>query len=92
VVLHADRAVGPTPAPVTLHGAHTVAKGASAAAERVRFTQPALVNGTVGLVMAPRGQLFLILGFTISDDKITEIDIIADSDRLRDLDLAVLDA
>lgn len=91
VVLLADRAAGPTPAPVMIRGAHTVAKGASAASERVRFTQPALVNGTVGLVVAPRGRLFLVLNFTIMDDKITEIDVIADPDRLRHVDLAVLD-
>ena len=92
VVLRADRAVGPTPAPIVLRGAHAVAKGASAAAERVRFTQPALINGAVGLVMAPRGRLFLVLVFTITDNKITEIDVIAEPDRLRQLDLAVLDA
>ncbi|AWS44024.1 sigma-70 family RNA polymerase sigma factor [Streptosporangium sp. 'caverna'] len=92
VVFRADRAVGPTSAPIVFHGAHAVAKGASAAAERVRFTQPALINGAVGLVMAPRGRLFLVLVFTITDDKITEIEVIADPDRLRQLDLAVLDA
>jgi RNA polymerase sigma factor (sigma-70 family) len=92
VVFRADRAVGPTPAPIVLRGAHAVAKGASAAAERVRFTQPALINGAVGLVMAPRGRLFLVLVFTITDNKITEIDVIAEPDRLRQLDLAVLDA
>ncbi|MGH3769344.1 MAG: sigma-70 family RNA polymerase sigma factor [Pseudonocardiaceae bacterium] len=91
VVLRADRAAGPTPAPMVIRGANSVAKGALLASERARFTQPALVNGTVGLVMAPRGQLFLVLGFTITDDKITEIDVIADPDRLRQLDLAVLD-
>jgi RNA polymerase sigma factor (sigma-70 family) len=92
VVFRADRAVGPTPAPIVLRGAHAVAKGASAAAERVRFTQPALINGAVGLVMAPRGRLFLVLVFTITDNKITGIDVIAEPDRLRQLDLAVLDA
>ena len=92
VVLRADREAGPTREPIVLHGAHSVAGGASAAAERVRFTQPALVNGTVGLVMAPLGRLFLVLGFTIQGDRITEIDIIAAPDRLRTLDLAVLDA
>ncbi len=91
VVLRADRAAGPTPEPVVLHGAHRVASGARLASERARFTQPALVNGSVGLVMAPHGRLFLVLGFTITDDKITEIDVIADPDRLRDLDLAVLE-
>jgi RNA polymerase sigma-70 factor (ECF subfamily) len=90
-VLRADRTAGPTPRPVVLHGAATVAKGARLAAGRARFSQPALVNGSVGLVMAPRGRLFLCLGFTIVDDKITEIDVIADPDRLRDLDLAVLE-
>jgi hypothetical protein len=65
--------------------------GPQVASERAEFTQPALVNGAVGLVMAPRGRLFLVLGFTIADDKITEIDVIADPDRLRQLDLAVVD-
>jgi RNA polymerase sigma-70 factor (ECF subfamily) len=91
VVLRADRAAVPTPAPIVIRGAHAVANGAFAASERARFTQPALVNGAVGLVMAPRGRLFLVLGFTITDGKITEIDVIADPDRLRQLDLAVLD-
>jgi RNA polymerase sigma factor (sigma-70 family) len=91
VVLRADRAVGPTPAPIVIRGAHTVAKGAMAATGRARFTGPALVNGAVGLVMAPRGRLFLVLGFTIADGKITEIDVIADPDDLRRLELAVLD-
>jgi ketosteroid isomerase-like protein len=45
VVLRADRAAGPTPAPIVIRGARTVAKGALAATERARFTQPALVNG-----------------------------------------------
>jgi RNA polymerase sigma-70 factor (ECF subfamily) len=92
VVLRADRAVGPTPEPIVVRGAHTVAKGAMAATGRARFTGPALVNGAVGLAMARRGRLFLVLGFTIADGKITEIDLIAEPDRLRQLDLAVLDA
>src|SRR5829696_9759713 len=39
----------------------------------------------------PRGRLFLVLGFTITDGKITDIDVVADPARLRQLDLAVLD-
>ncbi len=91
VVLHADRAAGPTPAPIVLRGVNAVAKGASVAAARVRFTEPALVNGAVGLVMAPLGRLRLVLTFTVTDGKVTAIDVIADQDRLRDLDLAILD-
>ncbi len=91
VVLRADRKAVPTRAPTVIRGAHAVARGALASSARARFTQPALVNGAVGLVMAPRGQLFLVLGFTITDGKITEIDVVADPARLRQLDLAVLD-
>jgi len=91
VVLHADPQVGPTRGPVEIRGVRSVAKGALLASERARFTQPALVNGSVGLVMAPRGRLFLVLGFTIVGDRITGLDVIADPGRLRALDLAVLD-
>ena len=72
-------------------GARPVAKGAMAATGRARFTGPALVNGSVGLAMAPHGQLFLVLAFTITDDLITRIDVVADPDRLDELELAVLD-
>ena len=92
VVLQADRTVGPTPEPVLVRGAGRVARAATAAGERARFTQPALVDGAVGLVMAPQGRLFLVLGFTIVDDLIKEIDVIADPERLRTLELAVLGA
>ena len=90
VVLHSDRAAGPTPEPVVLRGARLVARGATAAGERARFSQPALVNGAVGVVMAPRGKLFVVLAFTIVDDLITEIDVIGDPERLRSVELAVL--
>ena len=61
-----------------------VAKG------RARAARPALVNGAVGVVVAPRGRLLIVLGFTIRGGKIVEIDAIADPARLRQLDLAVL--
>jgi RNA polymerase sigma factor (sigma-70 family) len=91
VVLRADRAAGPTPAPVLLRGVRNVAKGALLASERIRFTEAALVNGNVGLVMAPAGRLTVVLEFTIAEDLITGVDVIADPDRLRVLDLGVLD-
>ncbi|CRK60019.1 putative RNA polymerase sigma factor [Alloactinosynnema sp. L-07] len=91
VELRADRAAGPTPTPIALRGAKVVARGAGAASARSRFTQPALVNGAVGLVMAPLGKLRLALAFTIVDGLVTDIDVIADPDRLRNLNIAVLD-
>ncbi len=54
-------------------------------------TSPAAQTGTPGIVMAPRGRLVLALAFTIPDDKISGIDVIADPARLAQLDLAVLD-
>jgi len=91
VVLRADRESVPTGIPMVIRGARAVAKGALASSERAQFTQQALVDGAVGLVMAPRGQLVVALRFTITHDKITEIDVVADPARLRQLDLAVLD-
>jgi len=41
--------------------------------------------------MAPHGRLFLVLSFTIKNGKVTEIDVVADPARLRQLGLAVLD-
>ncbi|MFI6491433.1 sigma-70 family RNA polymerase sigma factor [Streptomyces sp. NPDC050564] len=93
VVLHADRSVIPTPEPVVVSGATTVAKGAMAAVGRARFTGLALLDGTVGLAMAPLGRLRLVLTFTLADDgRITGIDVIADPDRLAELEVAALDS
>src|ERR671917_66944 len=56
------------------------------------FVRPALVNGVAGVVVAPRGRPFAVMGFTVRRGKIVEIDVLADPARLRQLDLqAVLD-
>ncbi|MET9499046.1 sigma-70 family RNA polymerase sigma factor [Streptomyces sp. NPDC006552] len=91
VVLTADPAVTPTPEPVVVLGAHTVARGAMAAAGRARFTGPALLDGVVGLAMAPHGRLRLVLAFTVEPESglITAVDVIAEPERLAALELAV---
>src|SRR6266581_4334020 len=71
-----------------VRGAQAVAKLFSGRAQAARA---ALVNGAVGVVVAPRGRLFLVLGLKISGGKISEVEVIADQARLRRLDLAVLD-
>ena len=91
VVLHADASAVPSGAPRTLRGAAAVARGARAASGRSRYSRVALVNGTPGIVMAPRGRLRVVLAFTIDDRTITRIDVIADPARLEKLHLAVLD-
>jgi hypothetical protein len=55
-----------------------------------RAAQPALVNGAVGVVVAPRGKLLMVLAFTIADGRVVEIEAIAEPERLRQLDLGVL--
>jgi RNA polymerase sigma-70 factor, ECF subfamily len=89
VVLRADRAVVPVDAPREVHGAPAVAR--RAAKGRARAARPVLVNGAVGVIVAPRGRLLIVLSFTVRGGKIVEIDAIADPTRLRQLDLAVLD-
>jgi RNA polymerase sigma-70 factor (ECF subfamily) len=84
VVLRADGTPG------EVRGAAAVANKALAFSERARFGQPALVNGAVGIVVAPRGHLLVALRLTTSGGRITEIEVIADPARLNRLDLAVL--
>ncbi|MFF7964347.1 sigma-70 family RNA polymerase sigma factor [Streptomyces sp. NPDC007903] len=92
VVLRADRFVVPTPEPVTVRGAGTVARGAMAATGRARFTGLALLDGAVGLVMAPHGRLALVLAFTFAEDGlITGIEVVADREPLAALDIVPLE-
>jgi len=89
VVRRADRAALPA-GPAELRGARAVAEETRVFSRRARSARPALVDGAVGIVVAPHGRLRLALGLTIKDDEIAEIDVIADPWRLQQLDLAVL--
>jgi RNA polymerase sigma-70 factor (ECF subfamily) len=88
VVLHVDAAAAGRP--TTIRGAQAVATSARAFSANARFAEPALVDGAVGVVVAPKGKLRLVLRFTVVGDKISEIDIDADPQRLRSFNLAVL--
>jgi RNA polymerase sigma-70 factor, ECF subfamily len=73
-------------------GAANWARGATAAfSPFARFVQPALVNGSMGLVFAPGGKLARALTFKLANGKIAEVEIITDRSRLRQLALSVLD-
>jgi RNA polymerase sigma-70 factor, ECF subfamily len=48
------------------------------------------VNGVAGAVWAPGGQPRVVFGFAIARGKIVEIELVADPERLQQLDLAVL--
>ncbi|MBP1816613.1 sigma-70 family RNA polymerase sigma factor [Mycobacterium sp. OAE908] len=89
VELRVDAAAAGTA--TTIRGAHAVATNARAFSANARFAEPALVDGAVGIVVAPDGRLALVLRFGVGGDKITEIDIDADPQRLSRFSLAVLD-
>jgi RNA polymerase sigma factor (sigma-70 family) len=90
VVITADAVAQPVEAMREIHGAENWAKGAIAAARGARAAQPALIDGAVGLVIAPQGRLFRALRFTLAEGKIAAVEVIGDPERLRHLDLAIL--
>lgn len=87
VVFRADPAAVRAGASGEARGADTVAKFFLG---RATGTRPALVDGALGLVVAPRGRLFLVLRLAISGGKIVEIEAVADRGRLRGIELAAI--
>jgi RNA polymerase sigma-70 factor, ECF subfamily len=90
VVARADWGKVPVRVPTVLRGARAVAEQALAFAHRAPYGRPALVNGAAGVVVAAGARLIAVMGFTVTDGKITEIDILADPERLRHVDLTAL--
>jgi RNA polymerase sigma-70 factor (ECF subfamily) len=91
VVLHADLGAMAAGTPRLLRGAARVAGSALSFSALAEFARPALVNGAVGIVASRHGRAVSVLGFTVSGGRIVEIDVLADPERLRQLDLTVLD-
>jgi RNA polymerase sigma-70 factor (ECF subfamily) len=81
VVLRADGGRGGPSA--LLRGAPAVAGQVLQYAHLARYARPAFVNGTAGLVSMPAGRPVAVLAMTVRDGRITEIDILADRDRVR---------
>jgi RNA polymerase sigma-70 factor (ECF subfamily) len=83
------RADGVRPgAPTEIRGAAVWAKGAVSYGQLAQLVLPALVDGAIGLVMAPGGRLTRALTFKIAAGKITEIEVIGDPARLGELDVS----
>lgn len=74
-----------------VRGARTWASGAVAFAQLANRMAPALIDGSVGLVMAPKDRLFRALRFTFEGDRITRAEVIADRARLDALDIAAIE-
>jgi len=87
------RAVDPTGNVREVRGARTWASGAVGFAPLASHMAPALIDGAMGLVMAPKGRLFRALRFTFEGDRIASAEVITDRARLATLDVvALLDA
>ena len=103
-VLHIDAAsrvdgVVRVDAPAAEAGQPRELKGASTWAARMialtrglpgRFVQLAEVEGSVGVIFAPRGKLVRAMTFTFAGDRITRVESVGDPVRLRQLVIHVL--
>ena len=88
LVVRADMAAG---APTEIRGAAAWAKGAVAYGHLAQLTRPALVNGAIGVVVAPHGRLVRALRFTIANGKIAGIEVIGNPARLGELDVSIVE-
>jgi RNA polymerase sigma-70 factor (ECF subfamily) len=89
VVLRADTGNGPFGPSQLLRGADAVAGQALRFTGLARHARRVLVNGAPGFVAAPNGEPVALMGLTIRDGRIVEIDVLADPDRLRRLNLTL---
>ena len=82
----------PDAAPVAreVRGASTWVRRFVALSRGMSFVQPAVINGAVGLIFAPRGKLSRALTFTFAGEKVTRIEVIGDPARLGALEIGVL--
>jgi RNA polymerase sigma-70 factor (ECF subfamily) len=70
-----------------LHGAEAVA---TRFAGQAQAAQPALIDGVPGAVWEAGGRPVVAFAFTVRDDKVVEIDLVADPGRLRRMNIEVL--
>ncbi len=89
VVLRAD--FGPARGSREIRGAAAVAGRALGYAQIGLDMRPALINGVAGGVTFLHGQPFSIAAVTVRNGRIVELDFLADPERLRLLDLTILD-
>ncbi len=83
VVLHVDFGPGRPAASTVVRGAAAVAGQARRGANPAALIHPALINGAAGVVITLRGQPHIAMAFTVVDDRVVEIDLFADPERLR---------
>jgi RNA polymerase sigma-70 factor (ECF subfamily) len=90
VVLRADAGTGPLGPSTLVRGAREVIAQAQRFAPLARFARPVLVNGGPGFLVARDGEPLALMAMTVRDGRITEMDVLADPDRLARLDLTAV--
>jgi ketosteroid isomerase-like protein len=88
IVLREDDGTGRPGASAVIRGARAVAERALSFAHLSPYARPALVNGGAGAVVIPHGRPFAVMGFTVTDGKIVEINVLSDPLRISQLDLS----
>lgn len=89
--VHADATATPRGGmPANLHGAKAWAQEAVKAAHGARLARLAMVDGSIGLIVAPRGRLFRVLRFTFAEDRIASLEVVGDPDRLQAIEIGAL--
>jgi RNA polymerase sigma-70 factor (ECF subfamily) len=92
VVARADFGAKRPQVPTVVRGAEAVARQAMIAALPHSELLPAVVNGLAGVVVTVRGRPFSVMAFTVAGGRIVEIDAIVDTERVRRVASAVLEA
>lgn len=90
VVLRADFGARRRPPSRVVHGAEDVARQALMFSVPAAELHPALVNGAAGVVVTVHGRPFAVMGFTVTEGRIVEIDAIGDADRVGRIAASVL--
>jgi RNA polymerase sigma-70 factor (ECF subfamily) len=89
VMLRSDGGAARPTVSRVVRGATAVARGAITFARPAAVVRPALVNGAAGVVIIEDGQPANIMGFTVAEGRIVEIDAVSDPERLRQVDPAI---
>jgi RNA polymerase sigma factor (sigma-70 family) len=88
--VHADAAAAPGGLPSEVVGVEAWATRAVQAARGARMARLAMVDGSVGLIVAPRGRLFRVLRFTFANGLIAGMQVIGDPEQLRQTGVSAL--
>ena len=91
VVLRSDGGSTRPEVTLVLRGADAVARRVMQSATTASTLHSVMVNGAAGVVAMLDGRVFSVMGFVVVAGRIVEINAIADPERLRALDLALLD-